>query len=123
MSDRLGRLRDGSCAQPRFEEELRYDNDKLADALVLTGCAKSQNGVFGADWPVRVSRAGRGAAMNQPEDDPIALDECAIAERARLLWYGRGCPIGSPEVDWLRAEEEIGDPTREIETSAYANLT
>ena len=27
--------------------------------------------------------------------------------RAHRLWEERGCPIGSPEEDWLRAEEEI----------------
>lgn len=30
-----------------------------------------------------------------------------IARRAYDLWQERGCPIGSPEEDWLRAEEEI----------------
>jgi len=30
-----------------------------------------------------------------------------IALRAYRLWEARGCPIGSPEEDWLRAEEEI----------------
>jgi hypothetical protein len=30
-----------------------------------------------------------------------------IALRAYQLWEARGCPIGSPEEDWLRAEEEI----------------
>jgi len=23
------------------------------------------------------------------------------------LWIQRGCPLGSPEVDWFRAEEEL----------------
>ena len=27
--------------------------------------------------------------------------------RAHRLWEERGCPIGSPEEDWFRAEEEI----------------
>jgi hypothetical protein len=31
----------------------------------------------------------------------------AIALRAYGLWEGRGCPIGSPEEDWFRAEREI----------------
>jgi len=31
----------------------------------------------------------------------------AIALRAYHLWEGRGCPIGSPEDDWFRAEREI----------------
>ena len=30
-----------------------------------------------------------------------------IALRAHRLWEARGCPIASPEEDWLRAEEEI----------------
>ena len=30
-----------------------------------------------------------------------------ITLRAHRLWEARGCPIGSPEEDWLRAEEEI----------------
>jgi hypothetical protein len=30
-----------------------------------------------------------------------------IALRAYRLWEARGCPIASPEEDWLRAEEEI----------------
>ena len=29
------------------------------------------------------------------------------ALRAYRLWEERGCPIGSPEEDWFRAEEEI----------------
>jgi len=30
-----------------------------------------------------------------------------IALRAYRLWEERGCPIGSPEEDWFRAEQEI----------------
>lgn len=30
-----------------------------------------------------------------------------IALRAHRLWEARGCPLTSPEKDWLRAEEEI----------------
>jgi hypothetical protein len=30
-----------------------------------------------------------------------------IALRAYRLWEARGCPIGSAQEDWLRAEEEI----------------
>jgi hypothetical protein len=34
-------------------------------------------------------------------------DSDMIAARAYELWMQRGCPIGSPEVDWLEAEAEI----------------
>ena len=30
-----------------------------------------------------------------------------IAPRAYRLWEARGCPIASPEEDWLSAEEEL----------------
>lgn len=30
-----------------------------------------------------------------------------ISTLAYQLWMERGCPIGSPEIDWLRAEAEI----------------
>jgi hypothetical protein len=30
-----------------------------------------------------------------------------ISARAYELWMERGCPIGSAEIDWLRAESEI----------------
>jgi hypothetical protein len=34
----------------------------------------------------------------------------AIALRAYECWLERGCPDGSPEVDWLRAEQEVNGP-------------
>ena len=34
-------------------------------------------------------------------------DAAAIAGRADELWQARGRPMGSPEIDWLRAEEEL----------------
>jgi|KBSMisStaDraftv2_1062788.scaffolds.fasta_scaffold49358_2 hypothetical protein len=30
-----------------------------------------------------------------------------IASLAYTLWQQRGCPEGSPDADWLRAEEEL----------------
>ena len=44
----------------------------------------------------------------QPERAPAAHEQ--IAERAYRLWCERGCPHGSPEIDWFRAEEELGAP-------------
>jgi hypothetical protein len=34
-------------------------------------------------------------------------DTSIIEVRAYELWVQRGCPIGSPEVDWYQAEHEI----------------
>jgi hypothetical protein len=30
-----------------------------------------------------------------------------VATLAYQLWMERGCPIGSPEVDWFQAEEQL----------------
>ena len=30
-----------------------------------------------------------------------------ISRIAYRLWQERGCPVGSPEVDWLRAESQV----------------
>jgi len=37
-----------------------------------------------------------------------AVGEDVIAKRAYQLWVQRGCPEGSPEEDWYRAEKELG---------------
>jgi Protein of unknown function (DUF2934) len=39
-------------------------------------------------------------ARNEPSAEEISA-------RANRCWHERGCPIGSPEVDWHRAEEEL----------------
>jgi hypothetical protein len=30
-----------------------------------------------------------------------------IAQLAYMLWQQRGCPEGTPEVDWLNAEQQL----------------
>jgi Protein of unknown function (DUF2934) len=66
-------------------------------------------------WSAKMaSRASKIDPKTEVTSDPNArpditetVDETAIAARAHGLWRERGCPIGSPEVDWLRAEEEL----------------
>src|SRR5579863_296158 len=41
-----------------------------------------------------------------------------IALRAYRLWEEGGCPIGSPEEDWFRAEEEIRSEALQSELCA-----
>ena len=36
-----------------------------------------------------------------------------IAERAHELWVRRGRPIGSPEIDWAAAEQELAEESGE----------
>ena len=42
-------------------------------------------------------------------DTPVAsgMQRSTIADLAYRYWQERGCPIGSPEEDWYRAEREL----------------
>lgn len=49
-----------------------------------------------------------------PTDIETAPQE-EIAALAYELWLDRGCPLGSPEEDWLRAEQELNNRrTRDV---------
>ncbi len=45
----------------------------------------------------------------------------AIAELAYRLWIDRGSPVGNPEEDWYRAEEELGGTHRRRVRTAFAS--
>lgn len=45
------------------------------------------------------------AVTPQAELPVVTADE--IAERAYAYWVQRGCPMGSPDQDWLRAEHDL----------------
>jgi hypothetical protein len=49
---------------------------------------------------------------NSPQYQEPILTHQHIAERAYELWEARGCPHGSPELDWIQAEEELRDSLR-----------
>jgi len=38
---------------------------------------------------------------------PVELTAQQIADRAYFNWLDRGCPVGTPEEDWFRAETEL----------------
>jgi hypothetical protein len=45
---------------------------------------------------------------SMPESTPApAPSQHEIATLAYALWQQRGCPEGSPDVDWLKAEAEL----------------
>ena len=51
------------------------------------------------------------ARQQSPTDtkvkSPAAPEPEQVASLAYTLWQQRGCPEGSPEADWLQAEEEL----------------
>jgi len=50
--------------------------------------------------------APANTAAHTAEPDPIVQPE-EIARLAYSFWGARGCQGGSPEEDWLRAEQEL----------------
>lgn len=50
---------------------------------------------------------------------PTPLEQNSIAALAYQFWQARGCPFGSPEEDWFRAEAELRAHTpQQIRTMA-----
>lgn len=68
-----------------------------------------------AETPVKAAAPRRKAAVKIVEEstntsigqlaDAVGARE--IEERAYQSWIERGCPMGSPEEDWYRAEREL----------------
>ena len=62
---------------------------------------------------VDTSQVSLGVAENDPTSRldltsmPPTADSDELAARAHACWIERGCPLGSPEVDWARAEQEL----------------
>lgn len=50
---------------------------------------------------------GLSGGSGLPSNPNVTVNEGAVAVRAYELWLERGSPVGSPEIDWLRAEEEL----------------
>ena len=55
---------------------------------------------------------GAESVNTTPEGEyPVsAVDHEELARLAYSYWQDRGCPIGSPEEDWYRAENELRQP-------------
>jgi len=56
--------------------------------------------------PVRPAEIQDSAAPGGANTEPTSED--VVSKRAYELWLERGCPEGSPEEDWYRAERELG---------------
>jgi hypothetical protein len=49
----------------------------------------------------------KNIASDTATEFPGSPDHDQIAALAYALWEARGCPEGSPEDDWLQAEQEL----------------
>jgi hypothetical protein len=58
--------------------------------------------------PLPEGTAHTTAPDNSTEQRQVApLDSEKVAALAYQFWQERGCPEGSPDEDWFRAEEEV----------------
>jgi hypothetical protein len=60
--------------------------------------------------------------VSSPTSEVVTLDEDVVREVAYQLWILRARPIGTPCVDWFRAEQELKDAEiRRGSRSRYAS--
>jgi hypothetical protein len=57
-------------------------------------------------WRTTTAREG-GITTAVVEELPETETRKEIAALAHQFWQARGCPNGTPEEDWFRAEQEI----------------
>jgi Protein of unknown function (DUF2934) len=58
------------------------------------------------EWKTTAGREG-GIATTTHEEISEPENQHEIAALAYKFWQARGCPDGTPEEDWFRAEKEI----------------
>jgi DUF2934 family protein len=75
-----------------------------ASSVTGAGVAAARAVGEGCGTPNRTG--GLVAEMPAPNAGP---DPEQIAQLAYSYWQARGCPWGSPEEDWIRAEAELGN--------------
>ncbi|HEY3940366.1 MAG TPA: DUF2934 domain-containing protein [Bryobacteraceae bacterium] len=101
-------------AAPRAEPRSGPIRRGLSVNDTIAADANRSVGARGVDTSGVEAGAGAAAEMTSitPDTDDIiresrlgSSDE--IAARAYQYWCERGCPEGSPEVDWQLAEEEL----------------
>ena len=56
---------------------------------------------------IRTASTSSRGLDNSPSEHGNGIDSTEIAALAYRLWLSRGCPEGSPEVDWLEAEQQL----------------
>ena len=69
------------------------------------------------DTRTKTVRAVPGAVVARAVDPVVefadsgsVLDHEQMAQLAYFYWQARGCPVGSPEEDWFKAEAALRKP-------------
>ena len=97
----------------RFNDESQYENDKRAtelhEAAEHVHRAAEHSGQQEHLTSHEQSRQAEehGHPHEQQLGSVFVFGHEEIATLAHGLWQSRGCPEGSPEVDWFRAVAEL----------------
>jgi len=77
-----------------------------------------------AKQQAKVVSKARSASADSATRPVVALepDSCSIAALAYKLWEARGCPEGSPEIDWFLAEQELCQSKKTESSSTKRHL-
>jgi hypothetical protein len=67
--------------------------------------------------PAPQVKSGQGATQTTTIPSLADLDQDELSSHAYRCWQERGCPEGSPEVDWERAQQELRE-RRNLKSSA-----
>jgi hypothetical protein len=57
-------------------------------------------------------------AMRSTERATVEPDATQVEALAYQLWLERGCPIGSDQDDWYRAEEQLRNDNKSVRRAA-----
>ena len=64
---------------------------------------------------IRTASPGGRGLHNSLSENGNSIHSTDIAALAYQLWQARGCPEGSPEIDWLEAEKQLrGHPDEAV---------
>lgn len=80
-----------------------------------TSRTRTKRPIVQADSPITVPELQESTLESQVATEPVAVAAISIhepsaddiAKLAYSYWESRGCQGGSPEEDWLRAEQEL----------------
>ena len=77
-----------------------------------SGHERSRKALEHSEGAFRQSGQARQSAPKDP--DAVVVSQEDIATMAFGLWHARGCPEGSSDKDWLRAEHELWARTNSL---------
>lgn len=91
-----------------LKREMRneFPNNNLAELATPSPDIRQPNNFVGSEYS-EVTHSGESKPQLPDAITAAEPNREEIAKLAHAYWIERGCPEGSPEIDWLRAEQEF----------------